>query len=129
MIYKNKEEKIKIPLLEIIKKKYGLLNVFLLFSSMFFMGLANTLKYLYASSINNKNKILFSFSFFLFTLFFIYSVFPLIKTILKEIYLISWLSYKQIFLKILQVFCFTFILEFIIYFFSFLYDKLDPILI
>ncbi|WCA22337.1 preprotein translocase subunit SecE [Candidatus Phytoplasma oryzae] len=127
MVYKNKEEKNNIPILKVLKGEYNLFNVFLVFFSILFMGICQTLKYSYFK--NNPNfRYFFFFFFFLFFCFFLCGIFPFIKKIFQEFYLISWPSYKKIFFKMIQVFCFSFVLECIIYFLSYLYDKIDPIL-
>ncbi|KAB8122002.1 MAG: preprotein translocase subunit [Candidatus Phytoplasma cynodontis] len=127
MVYKDQEEKNYIPILDVLKKEYNLFDIFLVFFSILFMGICQTLKYSYLnSSINNVQKF-FSFLFFLFFCFFLYGIYPFFHKMFKEIYLISWPSYKQIFLQIFQVFLFTLILEVVIYFLSYLYDKVDPV--
>ncbi|WBL31283.1 preprotein translocase subunit SecE [Candidatus Phytoplasma sacchari] len=132
MVYKNKEEKNKIPLLEVIKKEYSLFRIFLVIFSVLFIGIFQNIRYSYLSNKNRYNfyfYFYFYFGFFSFVCFFIYGIFPFITKIVKENYLVSWPSYKNVFLKFIQVLIFTIILECVIYFFSYLYEKFDPVLV
>lgn len=66
MVYKDQEEKNYIPILDVLKKEYNLFDIFLVFFSILFMGICQTLKYSYLnSSINNVQKF-FLFCFFCF---------------------------------------------------------------
>ncbi|KXT29044.1 preprotein translocase, SecE subunit [Candidatus Phytoplasma oryzae] len=126
MVFQNKEKK-NIPVLQVLRKEYSLFNIFLVVFSMLFMGLCRTLEQ-HFFNINTRLKNTFYYFFIIFFCFFMYGIFYFIKKIIKEIYLVSWPSYGKIFLKVIQVFCFTLVLEFFIYFFSFLYEKIDPLL-
>lgn len=122
MVYKNKEIQKINPIFDIIKKKYGFLNVFLIFFSIILMGLFRTLQKQYA-----REKKLFLFLFIMMLIFLFVNLFLLIKKIKIKELVIIWPTRKTIFYYIIQVVIFTIILVCVVSFFDLFYNYLIKI--
>ncbi|MDO8030049.1 hypothetical protein OC709_00760 ['Planchonia careya' phytoplasma] len=117
MAYKKFEEKPTIPLMQILREEYSLINVFCVFLSMIFLGIC-------CNFIHNSTdqKTLSIYLLFLSSVFFVISIFPFIRKIFFDIRFVSFPTKFQIFKQIIQVFLFTAILIFILNLFQYFYD-------
>lgn len=121
MVYKNKEIQKINPIFDIIKKKYGFLNIFFIFFSIISMGLFRTLQ-------KQQDKKIFVFLFIMMLIFLFVNLFLLIKEIKIKELVIIWPTRKTIFYYIIQVVIFTVILVCVVMFFeSLLYNFLKEL--
>lgn len=129
MVLKQKEEQTMIsPLLDIIKEKYGFINIFCFILSIFLMGFSVTFYKTEIFSNYIKNKNVFLVFFIIFFIVFLISVFPFLKTSFKDIDLIFWPPIHEMILQIIKVVFFTIFLVFIIYLFQSFYNSIDPLI-
>ncbi|MDC9032022.1 hypothetical protein [Columbia Basin potato purple top phytoplasma] len=128
MVLKQNEEQTMInALLDVIKEKYGFANIFCFILSIFLMGFSITLYKTEIFSNYIKNKNVFLIFFIIFFIIFLISVYPFLKTSLKDIKLIVWPPIHEMILQIIKVVYFTIFLIFMIYLFQSFYNSIDPL--
>ncbi|WP_323847630.1 MAG: hypothetical protein Q2306_01980 [Phytoplasma sp.] len=123
LIKKTTEKENFGPLLDIIRKEYGLKNIFFVIFSICSIGLSRTLHF--NEIIENKNIFYVLNVFFCFI--FAIGVYPFVKKLIKEIGFIIWPSFNEIIIKIINVIFFVIILICMIFCFKYLYSIIDPI--
>ncbi|MEZ0180457.1 hypothetical protein ['Camptotheca acuminata' phytoplasma] len=121
----NKEEVDVIPLFRIIKKEYGLINIFFIVFSMLSMGIFSTLIKIHTQE--SEYFYLFLFCMVSSFLVLVIGFLPFIRKIFKDIFVITWPSFGNIVLQFIKVVIFAIILVCTVKLFEQVYSEfLDP---
>ncbi|MDO7983507.1 MAG: hypothetical protein Q8764_00205 [Pigeon pea little leaf phytoplasma] len=115
MAYKKFEEKPTIPLMQVLKEEYSIINIFCVILSMVFLGVCCNCVHQFSDKLSISLLVLS-------IVFFLISIFPFIRKIFCDFRFISFPTKIQIFKQIIQVFVFTVILIFILNLFQYCYD-------
>ncbi|QTX02854.1 preprotein translocase subunit SecE [Candidatus Phytoplasma luffae] len=122
MVVQNKSKKNDfIPLLEIIKEKYGLLNIFLIIFSIFFIGIFRTM----ANYLPEEKKLshLIWLGIFVNSIIFIIGILPFCNIIKKDLFSINWPSFKEIIIQLIKIIIFVIVLVNLVHYFEFFYSN------
>ncbi|MDO8059046.1 hypothetical protein OC683_00220 ['Crotalaria aegyptiaca' phytoplasma] len=115
MVYKKNEEKPTIPLMQVLREEYSVINIFCVILSMIFLGVCCNCFHQFPDHWSICLLLLSS-------VFFVISIFPFVRNIFFDLRLVSFPTKIQIIKQIIQVFVFTVILILILNLFQYFYD-------